>query len=282
LVARDQRLAGEPVAGAAIELERRAKLAADLLGTKRELEANLNKVRNQLVHAERLATVGNIAGGVGHELEVISLVLELELEALATIRGVRESTAFTELSRAISVIKTHAGGLLAMARPGPDFTAPEDLCEVFRSVIRTLRISGKLTDVAVTTDFEEEPVMVSVNRTRIEQILINLMLNAIDSFEPPSQSPTIHLSIALIPHSQRIACRVEDNGCGIVSDDIDRIFDSYFSTKFESGHMGMGLVVARQIVESYGGTLMVSSRADSGTSFSFDLLRAVQDDEPLD
>lgn len=274
LVARDQRPVQSAVADARRKLERCDELAAELVANKQELESDLAKVREQLLRAEHLATIGNLAGGVGHELQVISLILDIELDTLKQIGpSVAESPSFAELARAISLIKEHAERLLALSRPGPDHTAPVNLVSVFESVVRMLRITGKLARVDIETDFPDEPVLVTVNRTRIEQILINLLLNAVDAFEaPPRRQPRIRLSIAPIPHSQRIACRVEDNGCGIAPTDLDRIFDSYFSTKPDGAHPGMGLVVARQIVESYGGTLLVNSRVGSGTSFSFDLL----------
>lgn len=279
LVARDQRSVKSAVADVQRELERRDQLEAQLVANQRELEDSLSRVREQLIRAERLATISNIAGGVGHELQVISLILDIELEALKhSGPGVGESASYAEMSRAIGVIKEHADRLLALARPGPDHAGPVDLAAVFDSVVRMLRISGKLGPIDVETDFPDEPILVTVNRTRIEQILINLMLNAIDAFASVDRKhPVIRLSIAAIPQTQRVACRVEDNGCGISSRDLDQIFDSYFSTKPESGHPGMGLVVARQIVESYGGTLLVNSRVGAGTSFTFDLLAACGD-----
>ena len=268
LVARDQRPASQ----------QRTAIEAELAASKRELESHLLRVREQMIRAERLATIGNIAGGVGHELQVISLILDIELDTLKQIGpAVAESPSYAELVRAIGHIKEHADRLLALARPGPDHTAPINLATVFDSVVRMLRITGKLGRIEVETDFPETPVLVTVNRTRIEQILINLMLNAIDAFESVErENPVIRLSIAPIPHSQRIACQVEDNGCGIAVGDLDQIFDSYFSTKPDTGHPGMGLVVARQIVESYGGTLLVNSRMGAGTSFTFDLLAAYE------
>jgi PAS domain S-box-containing protein len=282
LVARDERETTRLIDAARSELHRRRLAEEALVAEKRRVEDELNKTRRQLVKAERLATVGSLAGGLGHELKVIALVLQVQIEGLAPLAdsGALDRQVFDEVTRASQLIADHAERLLALARPGPDHTLPVDLREVFSSVISMLRIAGKLQGIRIDTDLPEQPVLVTVNRMRIEQILVNLVTNAADALAPVQDRPkVITLGVERIPGTQRVACRVEDNGCGIPQEHIDRVFDSYFSTKSPEDRTGLGLSVARQLVEAYGGTLLAQSRVGQGTSFTFDLLRVHEEGE---
>src|SRR5262249_17329270 len=141
----------------------------------------------QFLLAERRATLGTLAGGVGHELRNIAQIQVAAIDELAAALAAHEDIPalvrqiLPELERVGEHITQHGHRLMQLARPGPDRVAPIDLNEVVRDVAAMLRLAGKLGHVDCVLALGAEPLTVTVNRTRIEQILVNLVTNAVDA-----------------------------------------------------------------------------------------------------
>ncbi|MGE3455448.1 MAG: sensor histidine kinase [Kofleriaceae bacterium] len=135
-------------------------------------------------------------------------------------------------------------------------------------VVVMLKAAGKLRHIEVVTSFGSEHLVVTVNRTRIEQILVNLVVNAVDAIGKDRGTIKIHCRTS--EDGARVITTVADSGTGIAADQLERIFEPFFTTKPEHG-TGLGLPVAKEIVQSYGGQLVVESKVGAGTSFTFDL-----------
>jgi PAS domain S-box-containing protein len=286
LVARDlretQRLVARADAAAAAEeakaaelakeVERRKQAEADLKRAKESVEQELDKTRQQLLHAERLATLGTLAGGVGHELSNIATVF---LGNLDRLRALPEGALPDGVERALSVVGkhmiTHADRLLSLARPGQDYEEPLDLREIVTTTLEMLHDAGKTKYVDVETELPGEPVMVTVNRTRVEQILVNLVGNAADALAQVEDRARCVRVVVTRGAAGRVVCQVADNGPGIPADSLDKIFDTFYTTKPKGRGTGLGLPVVRQIVEAYGGKLAVASLPGHGATFTFDL-----------
>lgn len=241
---------------------------------RRIVEQDLESMRAQLVRIERLATLGTLASGVGHELNNIATVLESVLLMMIG-RGSSEMPVaryVEELERVRDHISTHAAHLLELGRPGPDHTEMLDLRYVLESTLSLLRLAGKTKHLHVQCTVPDEPVLVTVNRTRIEQVLINLVANAADALdEVVGRERRIVVTLRSDPSSGRARCTVEDNGCGIPVEKLDAIFEPYFTTKAHGRGTGLGLPVVKHIVEGYGGTLSVETHPGQGATFRFDL-----------
>src|SRR5207237_1288730 len=104
----------------------------------------------------------------------------------------------------------------------------------------------------------EAPVQVTINRTRIEQVVLNLVGNAVDA-TLGRDDPRVRVIVAPPDEAGFVGVRVEDNGTGISTDQLELIFEPYFTTKPPGRGTGLGLVVVKQIVEGYGGKLHVQS-----------------------
>jgi signal transduction histidine kinase len=229
-----------------------------------------------LLLAERRATLGTLAGGVGHELRNIAQVqiaavdeLESALAAGETIEPLVRQL-LPELQRVGEHIALHGSKLMQLARPGPDHVTPTDLNAIVRDVAMMLRLAGKLGRVELVLALAAEPLRVTVNRTRIEQILVNLVSNAVDAISDPPGTVTIE---TFARDEVRVACRVRDTGEGIPAEHMARIFEPFFTTKPPDRGTGLGLPVVRDIVTSYGGSLAVDSEVGKGTTFTFELPR---------
>jgi PAS domain S-box-containing protein len=277
LVARDVREIRELLSAKESEITRRRRAEDDLRAAKASIEEQLDQTRQSLLLAERRATLGTLAGGVGHELRNIAQIQVAAVdELLAALAADEDVTALArtllpDLERVAEHITEHGKRLMQLARPGPDHVGPIDLNAVIKDVIAMLRGAGKLRRLEVVTEVGPEPLIVTVNRTRIEQILVNLVVNAVDAIG--EHSGIIHVDVHPSADGKRVVCEVRDNGCGISPDNLTRIFQPFFTTKSEDKGTGLGLPVARGIVESYGGTLSATSQVGVGTTFTFDLPR---------
>jgi C4-dicarboxylate-specific signal transduction histidine kinase len=259
------------------EIRRRRRAEADLRALNATIEEQLERARESLLLAERRATLGTLAGGVGHELRNIAQIQVAAIDELGAALKANEDV--TELARAIlpdlervaDHITAHGQRLMQLARPGPDLVDALDLNEVVQDVISMLRGAGKLRRLEVRVHVAPSRLTVTVNRTRIEQILVNLLVNAVDAIGDHQGS----IAIDVHPNEDdtRVICKVRDTGSGIAPEHLEQIFEPFFTTKPVDAGTGLGLPVARAIVASYGGVLSVHSAPGQGTTLTFDLPR---------
>jgi signal transduction histidine kinase len=276
VVAHDVRELRGLLADKEAEIARRRDAEVQLRASNASVERQLEETRTMLLLAERRATLGTLAGGVGHELRNIAQVqiaavdeLESGLAAGEPIEALVRQL-LPELQRVGEHIALHGNKLMQLARPGPDHVAPFDLNSIVRDVGMMLKLAGKLRHVELVLALGSEPLRVTVNRTRIEQILVNLVSNAVDAVGDAEGTVTIE---TFARDNTRVACRVRDTGAGISAEDMPRIFEPFFTTKSADRGTGLGLPVVRDIVTSYGGTLAVDSEVGKGTTFTFELPR---------
>ena len=274
VVARDVRELRQLLVDKEAEIARRRDAEDQLRAANASIERQLGETRTMLSLAERRATLGTLAGGVGHELRNIA---QVQVAAVDEIAGALEAgervddlvrQLLPELQRVGDHITLHGNKLMQLARPGPDHVAPMDLNAIARDVGVMLKLAGKLGRAELVLALAPEPLCVTVNRARIEQILVNLVSNAVDAIGDASGSVTIETSAR---GDSRVACRVRDTGSGIAREHLERIFEPFFTTKPPDRGTGLGLSVVRDIVLSYGGSLDVDSKLGVGTTFTFEL-----------
>ncbi|MBA3540282.1 MAG: PAS domain-containing protein [Deltaproteobacteria bacterium] len=277
LVAHDVRELHKLLAEKEAEIVLRKEVEEELRAAKASIEENLDQARTQLVLAERRGTLGTLAAGVGHELRNIAQIQVAAVDELAAALEAKEDlSALTrailpDLERVANHITEHGRRLLHIGKPGPDHVEHFDLNVVVKDVINMMRSAGKLRRVEVEATLGPEPLQVTVNRTRIEQILVNLMINAVDAIGETHGK--IAIAIRPSPDGKRVLCEVRDTGSGIAPDALEKVFTAFYTTKPPDRGTGLGLPVAREIVQSYGGDLTVQSTLGVGTSFTFDLPR---------
>jgi PAS domain S-box-containing protein len=276
LVARDMRELRQLLVDKEAEIARCRRLEEELRAAKTSIESQLEEARTQLLLAERRATLGTLAGGVGHELRNIAQIQVAAADELASALAAGDDIVplvreiLPDFERVGEHIAAHGQRLMQLARPGPDHVAPLDLNDVIRDVAAMLRLAGKLGHVEVKLALGDEPLTVTVNRTRIEQILVNLVINAVDAIAP--EQGTVTVAVRPSDNAARVIVEVRDTGAGIPAGDLDKIFVAFYTTKGERG-TGLGLPVVREIVESYAGKLVVNSEVGKGSTFRFDLPR---------
>jgi signal transduction histidine kinase len=229
----------------------------------------------QLRHAERLTTIGKLASGIAHEigtpLNVISGHAELLVMGRVGPDGIKDSgRILLEQSERVTTIVRQ---LLDFARRGGTHTVMTDVNGVAVATGRLLESLARKTGVQVVVD--SEPVYAAVNRSELQQVLTNLITNAIHAMPNGGR-------VVIGAHEERarslddrhgkpqdyVVLSVSDAGTGIAPDVLPKIFDPFFTTKEVGQGTGLGLSVAYGIVKDHNGWVSVNTRFGEGTTFS--------------
>lgn len=254
------------------EIARRERAEEALRAALASIEERLEQTRAQLLIAERRATLGTLAGGVGHELRNICQIQIVAIDQIEnrTDGSVEAKHAVQDLHRVQDHIATHARHLMRLAKPGPEGVAAIDIGAAATDVAAMLTGAGRMRGVRVEVEVEGDGVLrVLANPTRVEQVFVNLMANAADAMMPAGGD----VRVRAVRRGDRVAITVRDRGCGMTPEVRARLFEPYFTTKGTEG-TGLGLAVVREIVDSYGGTIEVETAVGAGTTMAFDLPRA--------
>ncbi len=232
----------------------------------------------RLVQADRLAALGTMAAGVAHEINNPLAYVMLNLDWIArklsegatdpaSLEGMKEM--LLEARGGASRVATIVHELRSFSRSEGEARGPVDLAEVVRSAIRIA--SHEIQPRArVTTSFASVPP-VWANEGRVEQVVLNLLLNAAQAMpEARVESNEIRVSVRL-EGAGRVILEVSDNADGIPPEILPRIFDPFFTTKPPGRGTGLGLSICHGIVGSLGGQITVHSEAKEGTTFRVSL-----------
>jgi signal transduction histidine kinase len=145
-------------------------------------------------------------------------------------------------------------------------TAAIDVNSLITDVLELVQSEVRKQKISVQTELAEHLPAVFGNRIQLQQVLLNLAMNAIEAMSTVTErEPVLRLQTAL--HQDGIMVSVEDSGPGIDANDVERIFDALFTTKSQG--MGMGLSICRSIIEAYHGRLWVSPGPGHGSAFHF-------------
>ena len=242
---------------------------------RRLIERKLEAMATHLVRAERLASLGTMAGAVGHELRNILMVLSGTMSCVEedAARGVVPNAEdLNRLRQVEERLTSHARHLLNYGRPPQAGDAPTvDLVGALAEVLEMMRSAGILRQVRVRFDPSHEAALIKCSRSAIEQILVNLVKNSVEAFADIERAdPTIDISLSRTSPDS-VVCSVADNGCGIAAAKLALVFEPYYTTKPADRGTGLGLFVVHDIVRSAGGDVMVESQLGRGTTFSLQM-----------
>ncbi len=235
--------------------------------------ATVDSLRQQVLHADRLATLGTFAAGVSHELNNISQVLHGLLEPSPTAGSADPGTLEAADREMLGHVARHvtelAQTILRLARPADEPRQQTDLSKTVEEVRNMLRLTGRIHHARVSLVVPREPCLIQANPVHAQQVFLNLMSNAADAVLG-LREPTIEVGVRATP-SGHIEAWVQDNGPGMSKEVLARIFEPFFTTKPPGAGTGMGLPVVKQLVESWQGTLHVRSWPGHGTRMVIDV-----------
>ena len=240
-----------------------------------QIEEQMQEHQAQLAHVCRLSTMAELATTIAHELnQPLSAVTNY---ARGIRRRVEDSATLSpEILNALDQIVAQAERAAKVIQRTRDYVTKRqvrrqdvNLMEVIAAAVELITPKAKRSSVRILTRCASELPVIRADQIQLEQVFVNLLSNAIEAIESTSQrSGEIKLCVEIKP-GQMIEVCVEDNGPGMPSQVVDRLFDPFVTTKPEG--MGMGLSITRSIVEAHGGQFWINTDVSSGVSFHFTL-----------
>jgi signal transduction histidine kinase len=232
----------------------------------------LRQLEADLAHINRVNTMGELAAALAHEIkQPIAAAVANAGACLGFLEGerpdileAREAASGTigSARRAAEIID-HVRSLFKKSFPQRE---PVEVNELIREVALLLHNDIRRNSVTVHLELAENLPEVAGDRVQLEQVLMNLMLNAIEAMRDAGGDLTITSQPTDDGH---LVISVSDTGLGVPANKIDQIFDTFFTTKPQG--TGMGLAISRSIVESHGGRLWATSDSGHGATFRFTL-----------
>ena len=248
--------------------------------------------QQQLIQADKMSSLGILVSGVAHEINNPTGLLLLNLPIVHEawldcqeileeryeqqgdfmLGGLAYSTMRTEIPAMITDMNDGALRIKRIVNDLKDFSrqesvdsrAPFNLNDVVAAAIRLAENSINSSTDRFSVKYCSSPPLVTGNAQRIEQVIINLILNACQSLQ--HRGNAIEMRTFKLPQSQQICLQITDEGCGIEERNLTRLLDPFFTTRREKGGTGLGLSISSGIVKAHEGELLFESTPNSGTT----------------
>jgi PAS domain S-box-containing protein len=246
----------------------------DLTDRKRA-ERAYSQAQMELAHANRVATMGQLSASIAHEIsQPIGAALSYANAAshwLAAqppnLEEVRRDLGFIVESgvRASEVIDR----IRALVKKAPPRKDKVDINEAILQVIALTQNEMANNSISVRTQLAQALPAIQGDRVQLQQVMLNLSINAIEAMSGTSEGPRELLISTAKTDSEGVLVTVRDSGPGLAPESVDRLFDSFFTTK--PGGLGMGLSICRSIIEAHQGRLWATANTPHGAVFQFNL-----------
>ncbi len=230
-----------------------------------DMSHRISQQRDTIRHTDRLGTIGTLAAGMAHELgtplNVVSGRAGLIKSGKLSAEEIAASaeTIQSEADRMTTIIRQ----LLDFARQKPSPHQSIDLVDVIKRTSDLLHSLAEKANVQLVTTISKEPVRIDGDSAQIQQVVTNLVTNAIAAM-PDGGTATISLDRA---SDQHVQLKISDSGVGIDPEDVDRVFEPFYTTKDVGHGTGLGLSIAYGIIREHGGDIKVESQPGRGSTF---------------
>ncbi len=261
----------------AIENALAFKLVEDYAKKLEKTNVELKDMQTQLVHAEKMSAIGQLAAGVAHEIRNPLNIIEGARYYLSTYMVNHENAEtvgeyLDYIKQEIDRTNRLIDSLLKFSKAEPPYFEKVDINAVLDNVVILVRKQLSDNNVNLSTKLDPGIPMIMADPNQLWQVFINIILNAIQAM-PKGGSLVVETSLGYSDSgpapSRNVCITFEDTGVGIAKEDITRIFDPFF-TKKDMG-TGLGLSIAYKIIEKHSGRIIVSSEKDKGTVFTIEL-----------
>jgi two-component system NtrC family sensor kinase len=244
-----------------------------------ERTEQLQAAQRKLMQTDRLASLGQLAASVAHEINnpisgVLNLSMLLErLMANGNFPSGREAEFrkyLGQISTETSRVGRIVSDLLAFSRRSKPQRAPADLNKLVRTTLGLVGHKLRLSNTETVVELEDHLPPVECDSSQIQQVILNLVLNGAEAMVSKGGGK-LTIRTRLMPDDQSVELRVQDAGEGIPAENLPKIFDPFFTTKAEGKGVGLGLAVLYGIVKAHEGEVDVTSQRNEGTTFSVTL-----------
>jgi C4-dicarboxylate-specific signal transduction histidine kinase len=251
------------------EMERREALEA------REREQRQRKMQRELAHANRVATMGQLTASIAHEVKQPIAATVLGARSAQRIVSAKPAD-LDEVRQVLDEIEEagrRAGDVIdrirALIKKEPLRKDRLEINGAIREVLELTRGKAVTNGVSVQAKFADELPLVEGDRVELQQVMLNLIINAIEALSETSEGARELLIGTAKTESGDVLVEVRDLGPGLSPVALEHVFDAFYTTK-PSG-MGMGLSICRSIIEAHGGRLWASANVPNGATFQFTL-----------
>ncbi len=238
------------------------KMSRQLLQARKKEEA----ANQKLIQAEKLASIGRISAGIAHEIRNPLTSVKLNIQKLMQSDNLDDiEREHLNLSQeGIKHMEKSIKDLLDFTRASELELARFSIEQILEESVKTLADSLALKKVTLKREFQDELPQVLVDGDKLRQVFLNILRNA---YEAVDEGGEIAISLSLLKErsGKIIKVVISDNGCGIPNKERDVIFELFYTTKTTG--IGLGLAIARKIIEQHNGSIQLSESAEKGTSF---------------
>jgi len=246
-------------------------LYENMEGQVRQRTKQLEEAQKQLVHAEKLATMGTLAGGVAHEINNPLTAILTNVQMLLADDAVKDASdkeSLQLIEEATKRCRSIVQKLMTYARKPLETseTLPVDLLKVIKNVIAFIGYQLEQENIKLVTDIKGDAYIIAGNQNELEQVITNLVLNAKDAIQRLRKSGAIYLTISKDKDWMRL--KIRDEGIGMSKEMLSKVFDPFFTTKEVGKGMGLGLSICQAIVERHKGSITVESELNKGSVFT--------------
>ncbi|MCG6533580.1 MAG: ATP-binding protein [Syntrophales bacterium LBB04] len=238
-----------------------------LINSRKEALEEKERSQKQMIQSEKLAALGVVAAGIAHEVKNPLAIIIQGVEYLRTsidsdvhiadILDRIKRSAF----RADSIIK----GLLSFTRQMPIQTEQVEIPPVIEETLSFIDHQLKVKHIKLVKEFSPGLPKVTVDSNQIKQVFLNLLLNSIDAIKDRGTITISAEKVENTPGEIHVQITLADTGCGIPKDRIEKVFDPFYTTKDSSGNAGLGLSIAKGIIDKHHGTVEIESESEGGT-----------------
>lgn len=264
------------IGSAALDEQRDQGVAFVLdLTERKRAEESLHKMQIELAHANRVATTGQLTASIAHEVN--QPITAAVLNAEAALRWLSTQPPSLEQVRGALGLVVEAGtragnvigGIRTLVKKAPPRQVCLDLNEAIREVITLTRGEAAKTGVSVRMDLADGLPLIYGDRVQLQQVLLNLIINAIEAMSGVTETPGALLVCSQKAEPNGVLVEVRDSGPGFGPLIIERLFEAFHTTK--PGGLGLGLSICRSIIEAHGGRLRAKANVPRGAIFEFSL-----------
>jgi signal transduction histidine kinase len=226
--------------------------------------ADLKKTEAQLIRSEKLASLGELAAGIAHEirnpLTSINILIQSLAESLSSDNIHREDLRVIE--EEIERINEIIDQFLRFGKPSPPHFEETDVISILDEILQLLRLQIEKQRIRVEKDFQLLPPSI-LDREQLKQVILNLVMNALQAMP---EGGRLRLSVQKPEKDRWIQIGIQDSGVGIPPEYMDKLFDPFFSLR--EGGIGLGLPIAHRIIDQHHGRIEVVSTPHEGTLFT--------------
>ena len=234
--------------------------------------------QKQLIRAEKMATVGTLAGGVAHEINNPLTAILTNVQFLLSSPESVDVESLQLMEEATKRCRTIVQKLMLYARKPSESGQMQkiNILDITNGVVGLLGYQLKQENINIKVEADSKKYLVVGNQDELEQVITNLILNAKDAIKKIKTEGVI--KIILSKDKENVVVKVKDEGVGIADENLVKIFDPFFTTKDVGKGTGLGLSISQAIVQKHQGSIEVESKQDKGSTFII-ILPKVEDNK---